>query len=223
MTNLQDIDDGPPVREAPPAVAAPALHRRVDRDLAMLAGLDLADLGRLLHEAINVDGANPSTPDGFPSSTAGAPNTGRGVRLADPDGEVSWTSVESVGNVLAVGSADGVPTRRRPVDEYHTKVAATVDCVANAAQFVRLAVSKLAELDQLRAGAGLGAGDPGCWAMERIGAWEEVHATVVIDGEPRRLGNWAYRFHRDHGRLPSLAECHARSEGRKVMVKAGAR
>lgn len=211
MTNLHELDDtGAPTPLAP--VIDPALHRRVDRDLTLLDGLDLIALGRTLHQAINVDRANPSTPDGFRNSTPGAnPNAGRGVRLADPEGEVTWTPVESAAN------------RRPQRDEYHAKVELVVGYVTDAAHALRAAVTKLAELEQLRANAGLQAGDPGCWAMERIGKWEDVHATIVIDGEQRKLGNWAYRFWRDHHRLPSMAECTARTEGRRVMVKADAR
>jgi hypothetical protein len=60
---------------------------------------------------------------------------------------------------------------------------------------------------------------PGCQAMERVDHWEAIHAKVVVDGKEWALGNWAYRFTRDRGRLPSPDECRQRARGRRVMVK----
>ena len=72
--------------------------------------------------------------------------------------------------------------------------------------------------------------EPGCWVMKAIaregpGWWEPVHLTtdcadhleVPLD-RPRPLGQWAYRFIRDHGRLPTLEERRRHAAGLKVRV-----
>lgn len=237
MTNLHDPAPPPAPAAASEPIIDPALHRLVDRYLARLDGIDLDRLGRQLHSAINVDRANPSAPDGFPTSTPGAnpyvePRPLRGGVRGEPcaveeppghrcphvfpcpehDRAMKTTTVEAA-----------VFAGRGPIDEYHRKVDAVLGYLADASGALAGAMTKLADLEQLQDDAGLQPGDPGCWAMERLGQWEEVHATVVIEGEPRRLGNWAYRFHREHGRLPTVAECKMRADGRKVMVKVGAR
>lgn len=216
MTNVHEVAPAPPAARVEEQWLDPRLHRRVDRALAVLVELDPSALGRRLHESINVDRAHPSAPDGFPTSTPGSnPSSGPSVRMELVDGEVV--------RPVKLTSVEQAVERRRGLDpdEYHRKVERAVHLVMSAGEALRAAVVRLDQIDQLRSTSGLTSGAPGCWAMERIGQWEEVHATTVIDGEPRRLSNWAYRFHRDHGRLPTIAECQARAAGRRVYVSAG--
>jgi hypothetical protein len=72
--------------------------------------------------------------------------------------------------------------------------------------------------------------NPGCEvvaAVKRPGNappyWEEEHLRSDVGGllpRPYRLGQWAYRFVRGHGRLPTEAETRAHCEGKRVYVSA---
>lgn len=190
-------------------------HREVDRSLAVLTAIDLAKLGRRLHELVSVDVANPSSPDGYARATPGASVETAPAQIVracvGDDGalrhefggscdfcsRVTLTPVEG-----AVSALQG-----RQVDEYHRKVEAALGYLEDAANALRAAVAKISDVDKLRDAAGLADGEPGCWALERVGAWEPVLHRAVVEGVERPLGTWAYGFYRRNGRVPNRREC----------------
>jgi hypothetical protein len=205
--------------------AAKALHSEIDRAASLLLGLDVETISRRLHELVELDVRNPSAPDGFPTQVPGAsvetrpapvlqpcvdPET---TELRHPYGEicdecapVGWTTVERAGNAR----------RGKDLDEVHRKVEAALGYLTDAANALRGAVNKMADIDKLRDTAGLQSGEPGCWALDRIGAWEPVLHRAMVDGVERPLGTWAYGFYRRNGRIPNRNECREHVAGRRV-------
>lgn len=175
-------------------------HRIIDHHLDGLRDVDLARLGSLLHAAWQTTRDHPSRPDGYPTTASGSDTGGRG--------NAEMTSVEAAA------------ARPKVLDPYDKVVRAAMGYLADADRALRACVNRLATLDNLRDDSGLEPTVAGCWALARIGSWEPVAHTVVIDGDPRQLGTWAYRFHRSHGRLPTLDECKRRARGDKVYVRA---
>ncbi len=177
-------------------------HRIIDHHLDGLRDVDLARLGNLLHAAWQTTRDHPSRADGYPTSASGADSGGGGR------GKSELTSVEAAA------------TRPKTPDPYDRIVNAAVGYLADADRALRACVNRLATLDNLRDASELEPTVAGCWCLARIGAWEPVSHTVVIDGDPRQLGTWAYRFHRSHGRLPTIDECKRRARGERIYVKA---
>lgn len=211
-------------------------HAQVDRALAMLSRIDLVEFGRRLHSMVNVELSNPSRPDGYPSSTPGAvedtkpapaprpcfEDLGNGERvLRHPVGETCDECV-ALRSRSTVETAVVARDAQREVDEFARKLEAALQYVEQASSSMQAAVNKLAEVDRLRASAGLTPGAPGCWALARIGAWEPVlHEVVVDDGSKVGVGRWAWNFRRSQGRLPNREECraHVENPGGRVRPK----
>lgn len=204
---------------------ARALHGEIDRAMSLLSALDVASISRKMHELVELDARNPSAPDGFPSSVPGAsveikaPSVPRSCvdpvtnTLRHPFGEicdecapVGWTPVERAGNAR----------QGKDLDEVHRKVEAALGYLSDAANALRGAVNKMADVDKIRDTAGLQPGEPGCWALDRIGAWEPVLHRVMVDGVERPLGTWSYGFYRRNGRVPNRNECREHVAGRRV-------
>jgi hypothetical protein len=210
--------------------AAKPLHAEVDRAVAVLASVDLVELGRKLHEMVSVDVRTSSAADGFPKSVPGASPSTRPAPTPEPCvdpktrrwrhelGEVCDECTPVMLNPVerAVSARAG-----RDLDEYHRKLEAALGYLSDAANALRGAINKLADVDRIRDTAGLQPGDPGCWALERIGAWEPVLHRVVVDGVERPLGTWAYGFYRRNGRVPNRHECkdHVANPSGKVKVR----
>jgi hypothetical protein len=200
---------------------ARAAHREIDRAVAALASVDLVAMRRRMHEMVRVD--RSSVPDGFPSSTAGAvvsPGVGGGfepcVELVDGVSQMRHDLGEVCDHCARVNltSVEGaVAARVRHQDEYHRKVEMAVGYLADASSALRAAMNKMLDVDRLRASAGLQPGEPGCWALDRVGGWEPVLHRVKVDGVERALGQWAYKFYRRNGRLPNRRECLDRLAG----------
>lgn len=191
-------------------------HRRLDFDLEGLEGVDLYELVGVLHRAINVAAANPSAADGFPTSVPGAaPSTtitmidlGPTFEGDDEHGPVNLTPVEAAVHARALA--------RR--DKFDHQLEQTLAFFGDASRALRAAANGIAQLAKLQQDAGLAEGEQGCWALARVGSWEPVRSTVVVGGEPRPLGRWAYDFHRSTGRLPSIPECRAHVQGKRVVI-----
>lgn len=137
-----------------------------------------------------------------------------GPRVADPTGEAAIA---------------GTPSQRdeHELDRLLADAAALVDkahkIVKRWAVDGPLEVAELAELERQA--------EPGCEIVGAISRgkglpnyWEATYiASTDVGGileRPYRLGVWAQRFIRDHGRKPTTAETTAHCEGRTVMVKA---
>lgn len=188
------------------------LHKNIDNDITTLAAVDLDELGRQLHAIVNAtSGAHNlrhwedpagAEPDGYPPTASGA-DAGGGHTTS------TSTSVERA-----------VDARTRHRDPIARLVDRAIESLANAVDSTRSVAVILATIDKTRADAPPAGLAAGCWALNRVGGWEPVHATVIIDGQPYALGRWAYDYQRRLGTLPTLAHCRAHIEGRKVFVKA---
>lgn len=209
------------------------LHAMVDRLVSVLSSIDATKLGRKLHELVALDVSNPTSPDGFPTSTPGASVEGRPssgpVACVDPTtGDMRHDFGETCEHCEPTA---GWPVERavqarqgRALDEVHTKLELALGYVSDATNALSAAVNKMADIDRIRDAAGLKDGEPGCWALGRIGAWEPVLHRVTIAGEERGLGSYAYYFYRREGRVPSEPECLKHVAGvRKKPARAGRR
>lgn len=153
-----------------------------------------------------------NVPDGMPrSSMAGGSSGGGPTVLVDGD-QVPVTSVEAA--VIA--------RERPPVDRQRRAVLEAVDALGAALDALRRAEHRLNLVDALRSDEEL-TPEPGCWAMARVGAWEPVHRKTFVGDEERALGRFAYDFVRRAGRLPTIEECRAHSEGRRIHLPTGGR
>ena len=188
-------------------------HEVIDLDVAALAAVKWNALGVELHaivEAINTkrnlrhweDGAD-AVPDGFPTTASGG-NAGGGR---------SGSSV----SVVERTAAARVRKRHDPIGAMLAAAIADLEACANHARGVRVKLDRIADA---RDADGLKPTEPGCWAMERVGGWEPVHARMTLNGSTYGLGRWAYDFARKHGVMPSEAQCRARQAGKKVFVPA---
>lgn len=191
------------------------IHKAIDTDIVTINAIDFEAIGRDLHRIIAATTGTlhprpwetpvESTPDGYPASASGS----------DPGGGGHVTT-----NTTSVENA--AERRRRHRDPVGKLIAAAVDHLATAASHAR---AIQATLDRIVAtqtvdnttSVTLAAG---CWALARVGGWEPVHSTIIIDGQPYALGRWAYDYHRRMGTIPTLAQCRAHVEGRRVYVKA---
>lgn len=225
-------------------------HAALDVAVARLSDTaGLAAMALKLHEAINIEAASPSIPDGYPTSTPGAEDrSGRSVgpldrvallelpvvklyALADRHhvavaagwtiGELVDALVDATSRVTLTSVEGAVAARGAHKDEYATALTNALTFIEDAAKALNAAAARLGDLEEFRRTALLSdvAVAPGCWAMARVGSWEPVHATVDVQGEPRPLGYWAYKFQRAHGRLPNLDECRKHQSGRRVYAK----
>jgi hypothetical protein len=197
-------------------------HREIDRAVAALASIDLVAMRRRLHEMVRVD--RPSVPDGFASSTPGAAVEPAAARVAEPCIELLADGVRRMRHELGevcehcvhvnqTSVERAAEARERHQDEYHRKVELAVGYLAEASSALRAAMNKMLDVDRLRSSAGLQAGEPGCWALDRVGGWEPVLHKVMVDGVERPLGQWAYGFFRRNGRLPNRRECQEHLAG----------
>lgn len=205
------------------------LHAEIDRSLSVLSAIDITSLGRKLHELVALDVSNPSSPDGFPTSTPGAAVEGRPSPQPKPcvdprTGDMRHDFDETCEHCEPTA---GWPVERavearqsRELDQVHTKVELALGYLSDAANALKGALNKAADVEKIRATAGLQPGAPGCWALERIGAWESVLHRVVIDGVERPLGSWAYKFYRRNGRVPNRHECREHVENPSGRVRA---
>lgn len=146
-----------------------------------------------------------TVPDGSPRSSMGGSGGGPTVLV---DGEhVPVTTVEAA--VIA--------REHPPVDRQRRAVVDAVDALAAALDALRRLEHRLALVDALRSDEDL-TPEPGCWAMARVDVWEPVHRKTFVGGEERALGRFAYDFTRRAGRLPTIEECRAHAEGRRIHL-----
>jgi hypothetical protein len=195
------------------------IHKEIDRAIASLRAVDLDDLGRRLHDLHELNVRNPSRPDGYPSSTPGAPvpSASAPPPLSDDDedeGPVDLTSVEAA--ALARGDHND-PMQR---SEYHAR-----QSVRDAAADLAVALAHLAKTEAHRRPPATPAG--GCWVMGRVGGWDEAYCSSDLHeflakalDKPQTFGRWAYDFVRRNGRLPTLDERRAHQNGDKVVPAA---
>ena len=62
--------------------------------------------------------------------------------------------------------------------------------------------------------------EAGCSVMAQVGVYEPVLVVAPKGMIGKPLGRWAYGFVLRVGRLPTLDECTARAQGRRVMLPA---
>lgn len=154
---------------------------------------------RQLAEAVRRAQSAKAVRDGYPS---GGGSGSKGGEVPDP--------------------THAAATGRDPRDlvAEHAKAAATH--LEDAVVHVQGCLRRLDLIEQMTTGADLNP-EPICWAMARVGSVEPVHRTSDVGGrlrEARPLGKWAYDFVVHQGRLPTVEECRARAEGRRVRVSA---
>lgn len=187
------------------------LHRAINADLVALNAIDFETLATQLHTIIDTTTGNhhlrqwetpiDTEPDGYPTTSSGSDAGGAHTTNTS-------TSVER--------AADARTRHRDPIDQLITRALHNLaDTVNNA----RGLAGALAELDTIRTNKPATGPAAGCWALNRVGGWEPIHATINIDGQPYALGRWAYDYQRRLGTLPPLIHCRAHIEGRKVFVK----
>lgn len=205
-------------------------HTTVNQAIATLATITdvaLADLGRRIHAAIDLDDRHPSTPDGYPSKTPGA----------EPRGH---HPPPMAGQCRAVEAGHRCP-EQRPCPEHDTTVPLTpveaavihpappdpttaltraaVTNLAAAADAYQHAVRAVTELETVRRHhLEL---DGHCQALADVGGHEPAHRTTVLgDDNPVEitLGRWAYDFVRRHDRLPTRTETLTRMSGGRVTT-----
>jgi hypothetical protein len=188
-------------------------HRAINADIAALNAIDWIGLGLQLHTAIESSSINrdlrpwetpiTATPDGFPTTASGS----------DAGGGGTGTTASSVERAAAAR------TDRRD-DPTATAIRSAMMSLTETVQAVRACRGHLVALATERDASERASIVPGCWALARVGGWEEVHAVTVIAGITYPLGRWAYDFQRRIGLLPTVAQCKLRVEGRKVYAKA---
>lgn len=187
-------------------------HKAIDADLSTIVGVDFEAVARRLHAVVDSttgannlrpweDGANVD-PDGFSARASGS----------DSGGSKSADTTSSVERVAAA--------RLRHSDPTGDLVAAALVHLANAARSARSIDVVLAKIAATYGDVANAGPVVGCWALDRVGGWEPVHATIVIDAQSYALGRWAYDYHRRQGTLPTLAQCRAHVGGRRVFVSA---
>lgn len=210
-------------------------HVTVNQAIARLAAIDpdaLADLGRRIHAAIEIDDRNPSTPDGYPARTPGAaprtrpapPMAGQcraveaGVRCPEQrpcpqhDTAVPLTPVEAAA------------TTRPPVDETTTLTRAAVNALVAAADAYELARTTIGVLETTRRHPLELSGH--CEALAAAGGYEPAHRTTLLadpdaPDDPDRttpvtLGRWAYDHLRRTTSIPTRVEALLRMTGKRV-------
>lgn len=185
--------------------------REIDHHIDGIRSVDLTRLGLDLHRACGTTRRNPSYPDGYPTTASGSDTGG--------SGNAELTSVERAAH-QTLGDNIRHPARRKP-DAYDRIVYKAADYLRDADHALRAARNQLDQLTKLQDATDLPEPDTACWALARIGSWEPATYSVVVDGEPRKLGSWAYKFHRSNRRLPTLDECKRHARGEKIYVKAG--
>jgi hypothetical protein len=179
-------------------------HRDIDHHIDGISTVNLDRLTVRLHAAYQTTLDHPSRPDGFKATASGGD--------AGPGGNTELLKVE----------ADASRRVENPqwVDEYDRIVRDAINYLADADRALRACSNKLDQLHGLQDDEGMVSTEPGCWALERVNSWEPVAHTVVIEGDPRPLGTWAYKFHRSNGRLPTIEESKRHVRGQKIRVKA---
>jgi hypothetical protein len=150
-----------------------------------------------------------SLPDGMPASSLGGSGGGTGPTIVVDGERVPVTSVE------AAVFARANPQRDKEADAVRDALRALEDAV----EALRRLRHRLDLVDAVRSDDDL-TPEPGCWAMARVDVWEPIHRKTFHGGEERALGRFAYDFLRRTGRLPSLPECKAHAEGRRIHLDA---
>lgn len=177
-------------------------HRTIDHHVSGIGELSLTELARRLHAAYEVSRRNPSQPDGYPNTASGADS--------GPGGNPELTRVEA-------HAAQRIEHPNR-LDPYDRTLRQALGYLADTDRALRACWNKTLELATLQQSGDLAPTEPGCWALERVGAWEPALYNVDLDGEVRRVGTWAYRFHRTHGRIPTLEECKRHTRGQRINM-----
>jgi hypothetical protein len=187
-------------------------HRDIDHAIDGISTVNLDRLAKKLHGAYQTTLDHPSEIDGYKNSTFGAsPATGGPSLIEDEDGNMVTLNLTKV-------EADAL--RRSGIDDYDKIVRDAINYLGDADRALRACSNKLDQLHGLQDDEGMESTEPGCWALERVNSWEPVAHTVVIEGDPRPLGTWAYKFHRTNGRLPTIEESKRHVRGQKIRVKA---
>lgn len=210
-------------------------HQTVNSALARLAALDLADLGRRIHAALELDLRHPSTPDGYPTQTPGHSTTPTGpppvlegtchepgchAERPCPDHDIpaGWTPVER----------DAV-RRLTHHDEISSLTRKARDQIAQAADALDLANALLTDLAKRRTRPPA-LGDA-CELLASVGGYAPAHRnipdptdpdptindpTLVDDRRRYRVSRWVYDFARRHNRFPTIDELRHHMAGRHV-------
>ncbi len=168
---------------------------------ATLAPKDRPELERRLAQAIKRNAGPRNARDGYPTG-----GTGSGKDPGDPVGAVATTNVSAL------------PVRD-PLAEH---VEAALGYLQQAADSIGALRSRLNAIDRLTDDSDLDP-EPQCWAMKRIGVFEPAIVTSDAKGaikEPKPWGRWAYDFALATGEPPTLEQCRAHAEGRRVRLKA---
>lgn len=207
-------------------------HDDLDDLIEQIRSVDLTELARRLHEAIELEQRWPSTPDGYASSTPGAePRSSspppipagrcraeRGCPFPRPcpvhDTHVSLTAAEA-GGIARIAHHD----------EIAADVATALRNATRAHEALRATAAALARIAKARGGVILPPEPPRCAVLDLIGARAPVRSVVTVtdeDGSKRKvpLGQWAYKFHRREGRLPTIDEARAYVGHRPMPKKA---
>lgn len=185
-------------------------HKTIDAARDSLDTTDIINHAQNLHDALTRALDHPSTIDGYRNKTLGADparDHGQAQTIIDEDGHevaVQLTPVEMLAD------------RPDPKDEYDRLVTDAIAYFDEADRNLRASVNKIKQLNQLRSDSDIATADPGCWALERIGAWEPVFRRAEIDGEFRPLSRWAYDFLRSTDRLPTIDECKRHLRGQRI-------
>lgn len=178
-------------------------HRDIDFHHANLQEINLNQLADRLHTAYETGRNSPSARDGYKAHATGADSSRPGnPELLKVEADAVWRL-----------------THQNWIDTHDRIVQTALDYFAEADRALRACQNKLTQLARLQDDHDLDP-TPGCWALARIGSWDPIAHTVIIAGEPRPLGAWAYRFHRNNGRLPTLDECKRHVRGQKIHIKA---
>jgi len=139
----------------------------------------------------------------------------RTLAACDEHGNVTLTTVEA-GTARLLNP----PTRRsEDRDRYHDLTQQALTNIERAGAAIAGATEAIAQLAKLQDAAGLKDGEPGCWALARVASWEPIHATVIIDGDPRPLGKWAWELYRRTGQLPTLTDCRRHLAGQRIVTR----
>jgi hypothetical protein len=187
--------------------------RHVDELRRQLNTINANDLTTRLKKALaTTRRAGNTRPDGYPTTTPGngtvATTRGRTIIVDDEHGEPDHVPVTSV--------EAAVIDRQHHHRDRHLQLTLNAYAALDAAVLNLQRCTRLLDrLDTLTDASTLEPA-PGCWAMARIGKWEPIHRTTIIDGEPRSLGRWAYDWVRSTGRLPTTQECQDHHDGKRL-------
>lgn len=165
-----------------------------------ITGTSWNALQKEIIEGIHRERAHPSTPDGYPKTTIGGGGGG---------GNETATSVEAA--VIA--------RQQKTRDEHRIEITRAVDAIRNVCDEISRARGALARISKMKSDEELNP-EPQCAAMARVGTWEPFHRNHTIDNKIVPLGRWAYDFARAMHRMPTIEECKARAEGRRVRINA---